>query len=272
MIRAISYCWRLFATALCFSVFGLSAAIFGMLVFPLMRMLPGDPDAHRRRVRTTFRVFMRSFVGLMRGVGVLTYDFDGAHRLGRTGQVILANHPSLIDVVFLIGFTPQAMCIVKEALFHNPLTRWPVAAAGYVSNSSTLTMVERASQALREGQNVIVFPEGTRTTPGQALQFHRGAASIAVRAAQVVTPVFIRCEPTTLAKNMPWHRIPERRVRLSFRVGADIDLAPFRLAPAPLASRAFNEHLLKLFTAELKAGTPPADELRPGPVEAGKAN
>ena len=265
MIGRISYYWRLFATGLCFTVFGLSAAIFGALVFPLMRLLPGEAGAHRRRVRATFRVFMRSFVGLMSAVGVLTYDFEDSRRLGKPGQLIIANHPSLIDVVFLIGFTPQAMCIVKEDLFHNPITRWAVAAAGYVSNGSTLSMVERASQALREGQNVIVFPEGTRTTPGQALQFHRGAASIAVRAASGVTPVFIRCDPTTLAKNMPWHRIPDRRASFSFRVGSDIDPAPYRTAPAPLASRAFNTHLLKVFSAELKTGVQePVEELDKG--------
>ncbi len=56
----------------------------------------------------------------MSGVGVLSYEFHGAERLGRPGQIILANHPSLIDVVFLIGFTPQATCIVKEALFPQP--------------------------------------------------------------------------------------------------------------------------------------------------------
>jgi len=258
MIKAISYYWRLFATGLCFAVFGLGAVFFGMIVFPIMRFVPGSPGAHRRRVRATFRVYMRSFVGLMSAVGVLSYEFDGAERLGRPGQIILANHPSLIDVVFLIGFTPQTTCIVKEALFHHPITRWPVSAAGYVSNTSTHSMVERASQALQDGENVIVFPEGTRTTPGQPMQFHRGAASIAVRAAAVVTPVFIRCVPTTLAKSMRWYQIPDRRVRISFQVGRDIDLAPFRAAPVPIGSRAFNTHLLKLFADELKvpAGEP----------------
>jgi 1-acyl-sn-glycerol-3-phosphate acyltransferase len=264
MIKALSYYWRLFATGLCFTVFGLGAAMCGMLVFPLLRLLPGEAEAHRRRVRATSRAFMRSFVWLMNATGVLSYEFIGAERLGRPGQIILANHPSLIDVVFLIGFTPQATCIVKGALFHNPLTRWPVAAAGYVSNTSTMSMVERASQALRNGQNVIVFPEGTRTIPGQPLQFHRGAASIAVRAASVVTPVFIRCDPTTLAKNMPWYRIPDRRVLISFRVGADIDPAAFRHQPAPLASRAFNAHLLKVFAEELGMDARAAGEARDG--------
>jgi 1-acyl-sn-glycerol-3-phosphate acyltransferase len=258
MIKTISYYWRLFATGLCFAVFGLSAVFFGMVVFPIMRLVPGSAGAHRRRVRSTCRAYMRSFVGLMSAVGVLTYEVDGAERLGRPGQIILANHPSLIDVVFLIGFTPQATCIVKDALFHNPITRWPVSAAGYVSNTSTHTMVERTAEALQAGENVIVFPEGTRTTPGQPMQFHRGAASIAVRAAAIVTPVFIRCVPTTLAKNMPWYQIPDRRVHISFRVGRDIDLAPFRKAPVPIGSRAFNAHLLKLFADELKAPAAPA--------------
>jgi 1-acyl-sn-glycerol-3-phosphate acyltransferase len=129
-----------------------------------------------------------------------------------------------------------------------------VVAAGYLSNASTFEMVEGTAAALREGQSVIIFPEGTRTTPGQAMQFHRGAANIAVKGAGLVTPVFVRCDPTTLAKNMPWYRIPPRRVRFTLRVGADIDVETFRSAPPPLASRAFNERLLQVFEAELRAG------------------
>ncbi len=60
---------------------------------------------------------------------------------------------------------------------------------------------------------------------------------------------------------MPWYRIPERRVRFTFRVGGDIDPAAFRTAPVPLASRAFNTHLLKVFADELKV---PAGERNPG--------
>jgi 1-acyl-sn-glycerol-3-phosphate acyltransferase len=258
-VKWLNYYWRLGATAFCFAVFGACGLAFGLVVFPLMSLLPGSAFVRRRRVRTTFLLMMHWFVNLMRGVGVLVYEFEGAERLGRPGQMVMANHPTLIDVVFLLGFTPQATCIVKQPLWKNPFTRWPVAAAGFVCNTPIISMIEQASQALREGQSVIIFPEGTRTTPGQALQFQRGAASIAVRAATVVTPVFVRCEPTTLTKHMPWYRIPPRRVRISFRVGEDIDPRPFREAPAPLASRAFNEHLLKVFEAELDTGGPPAN-------------
>jgi 1-acyl-sn-glycerol-3-phosphate acyltransferase len=262
--RGDAYYWRLFATACCFAVFGLGGLALGLVVFPLARLLPGDELTHRERVRRTLGAVLRWFADFMVFVGVLTYEVSGAERLGRPGQLVLANHPSLIDVVFLLGFSPSSSCIAKQALWANPVTRGPVTAAAYVSNSPTERMIEGAAGALRNGQSVIIFPEGTRTAPGQPLQFHRGAAAIAIRAAQVVTPVYIRCVPPTLAKNVPWYRIPDRRVHVSIRTGADIDPEPFRReAAAPIAARALSARLLQLYTTEL-AGSDSALETANG--------
>jgi 1-acyl-sn-glycerol-3-phosphate acyltransferase len=108
-------------------------------------------------------------------------------------------------------------------------------------------MLEQAADALREGQTLIVFPEGTRTTPNQAPVFHRGAAAIALRGARVVTPVFITVQPTTLTKAEPWYRIPERRMRVTLRVGQDIAPETFSAsAPPPIASRRLNQYLHEL--------------------------
>jgi 1-acyl-sn-glycerol-3-phosphate acyltransferase len=251
-VRADAYYWRCFATGLCFLTFGLTSLTLGLIVFPALSLLPGPREVHARRVRRVLRYGMRIFVGLMRTVGVLTYEIHGRERLGRPGQIVIANHPSLIDVVFLLAFTPGSSCVVKQALWRNPFTRYVVAAAGYVSNRSTSSMIEQTASALAQGQSVIIFPEGTRTVPGQSLQFHRGAANIAMRAAKVVTPVFIRFNPPTLCRNEPWYRIPARRVRVSLSVGADLDPEPFRVGgPRPRAARALNEHLLTLFSTQL---------------------
>jgi 1-acyl-sn-glycerol-3-phosphate acyltransferase len=241
------------ATAFCFAVFGAGCLGFALLIVPATRLLP--VRSRELTVRHALGRAMRGFAGLMRAVGVITYELDGLERLGRPGQLILANHPTLIDAVFLLGFAPSSNCIVKQELWRNPLTRSTVAAAGFVSNDPTDRMIEGASDALRGGQSVIIFPEGTRTVPGRALQFHRGAAAIAVRAAAVVTPVYIRCSPPTLAKNDPWYRIPERRAHFSLRTGADLDPEPFRRsAPAPLAARAFNDELLRVFAVGCASG------------------
>jgi 1-acyl-sn-glycerol-3-phosphate acyltransferase len=230
--------------------------VLGLVVFPILRLLPGDLASHRARVRRTLGRAMRWLARFMRGVGVLSYELTGLEQLGLPGQVVVANHPTLMDFMFLLGFAPSSSCIAKEALWRNPFTRWPIAAAGYVSNHPTDLMVERAADALRQGQSVIIFPEGTRTARGQPLNFHRGAAAIAIRAAAVVTPVYIRCSPPTLGKGDPWYRIPDRRPHYSLTKGADVDPEPFRRrAAAPLAARELNDYLLRVFTTELTPGS-----------------
>jgi 1-acyl-sn-glycerol-3-phosphate acyltransferase len=250
--RLDAFYWRVIGTTLSFVVFGVGAVLLGSLVFPLLHLVYGRGIEHRGKVRATLRRAMRFFVRFMRGVGVLDYEFRGVERLGRPGQLIIANHPSLIDVVFLLGFAGESSCVVKRALFTSVLTRGAVSAAGYISNDPTPDMIEGASAALERGESVIMFPEGTRTRPGEPLCFHRGAANIALRAARVVTPVYIRCRPTTLTKAEPWYRIPSRRVQLTLEVGKDIDPALMRASgPRPMASRAFNELLQTHFESEL---------------------
>lgn len=255
-VRADLYSWRLVATCLSFALFGLGQLGLGILVFPLVRLWPGGRTAYQRRARTLLRHSFRLFIWFMRSVGVLTYEFHGAERLGMPGQLIIANHPSLIDVVFLLGFVPGANCVVKRALWRNPFTMFAVSGASYVSNLPTDEMVKGAEAALRARQCVVVFPEGTRTRPGQPLSFHRGAANLAVRASSAVTPVYIRVQPPALTKAAPWYRIPLTRPHFSLRVGEDIAVAPFRqMGSVPAGSRAFNSELLAAFTGELGMGS-----------------
>lgn len=246
--RRDAYYWRLCGTAISFFLFGVGALIVGAIILPLVRILPSTRMAKRARARAVMSRSLRWFVAQMRAVGVLTYEFRNVERLGRPGQLIIANHPSLIDVVFLLAFARGAGCVVKQGLWRNPLTRPAVTLAEYITNDPTATMIEQAATALQENQTIIIFPEGTRTTPNEPFVFHRGAANVALRAARTLTPVYIRCDPTTLTKSEPWYRIPARRVHFTLVVGEDIDLQPYRAAgPLPIASRMFNAELQKHF-------------------------
>jgi 1-acyl-sn-glycerol-3-phosphate acyltransferase len=155
-------------------------------------------------------------------------------------------------VVFLIGLVRDANCVVKRSLWENPFTRGPVRSTGYISNDGSMDMLDAAVERLQSGQTLIIFPEGTRTQPGQPPVFHRGAAAIALRGASMITPVTIKVHPTTLTKAEPWYRIPQRRVHFSLCVGADIDPNAFSaLGPPPVASRKLNDYLHDYFTKEL---------------------
>jgi len=249
--RTDAFAWRLIATGLSFLFFGLGGLVLRVLILPLLGLLPGDALEHRRRARAAIHRAFYLHVQFMYRTGVLNFRFDGAERLGRPGQLIVANHPSLIDVVFLIAHIRDANCIVKQGLWHNPCTRGPVTTAQYISNNGSPEMLEQAADVLREGQTLIVFPEGTRTKPGCAPVFHRGAAAIAVRGARMMTPVFISVVPTTLTKAEPWYRIPDRRINVHIRVGEDIAMDSYTAdTAAPIASRRLNEHLHALYAKE----------------------
>jgi 1-acyl-sn-glycerol-3-phosphate acyltransferase len=252
--RQDAFYWRLFGTGLSFVIFGLGALVVGLILLPAVKLIPSTRTRKRARARGVMRGAMRFFVAQMRGVGVLTYEFRGVARLGRPGQLIVANHPSLIDVAFLLGFTPSANCVVKRGLWRNAFTRTAVMLAEYIPNDPTAEMIEAASAALAEGQAVIMFPEGTRTPLDGEIALHRGAANVALREARVLTPVYISCEPRTLTKGEPWYRIPHRRVHYTLIVGEDIDLASYRtMAARPIASRALNEQLQRDFQSGLSS-------------------
>ncbi len=256
-IRQDFWLWRLIATGMAFAIFGVGGVLLRLMVFPPQRLLPGDRQDRQRRARWALNGTFRLFIRFMVRVGILTVHFKGAERLGRPGQMILANHPSLLDVVFLVGHVKNANCIVKHGLAANPFTRGPVANAGYITNDESFDMFDRAADVLRNGETLIVFPEGTRTPPNAMPQFHRGACAIALRGAQVVTPVVIRMNPRSLTKGEPWYRIPPSRMRYVIEVGEDIDPATWSCAhPLPIAGRKMNAHLHAYFEAELARSAP----------------
>jgi 1-acyl-sn-glycerol-3-phosphate acyltransferase len=244
-VKRDQYWLRLSASAVCFSVFGLVTFVLG-LVLAVIR-LSGPARRTRRLSRAIVGAGLRFFVAFMKGVRSIDYEFTGHEKLGRPGQIIIANHPTLVDAVFLLGFARSSNCIVKVGLFRNPITRSAVKAAGYIPNEPTDEMIHTAEAALAEGQTLLVFPEGTRTVPGQPMRMQRGAANVALRAARVVTPVFISVDPPTLSKGLPWYRITARRTQFRLEVGDDINLDPYRSSPLPLASRRLNEDLAGLF-------------------------
>ena len=246
-----AYLWRLLATALCFATFGVGALILAVFVWPALTLLIRDPCARRRRARRVVGATLRAFVALVHGLGVVDFSFVGAGHLGKPGQLVLANHPTLLDAVVLLAFVPDSSCVAKPALFASPLFRGALRACGYIDSTHTLEMVEDATLRLGAGECVVMFPEATRSRPGEPTVFHRSAVSIALRSGARVTPVFIHCDPPMLAKGDPWYHIPARRPSVTLRVGHDFDVAPFAaLSPPPRASRACNDALLALFAAQ----------------------
>jgi 1-acyl-sn-glycerol-3-phosphate acyltransferase len=250
--RQDNWLWRLVATALSFILFGLGGLALRALVFPMQRLLSADVQVRQRHARSAIMRTFRLFTWFMIRTKILTLEFEGAHKLGRPGQLIFANHPSLLDVVLLVGHIPNAHCIVKHKLASNPFMRGSIKHAGYITNDESMDMLERAAEILRQGETLLVFPEGTRTPAGSPPRFHRGACAIALRGASMITPVVIRMNPLSLAKGEPWYRVPSRRIRYTIEVGEDLDPAQWLAQDLPpAAGRRMNDFLHSYFKSRL---------------------
>jgi 1-acyl-sn-glycerol-3-phosphate acyltransferase len=216
--RRDAWYFRLLATGFAFFLFGLCGLLFRFGVYPVLMLAVRAHDRRQTLVRSLIRWFFRAYIELLVQLRLFTYTIEHAERLQCRGTVIVANHPSLLDVVLLVAFVPDACCVVKQALLSNPFMSGPLRAAGYIDNSDPLQMLERARTNLLAGSPIVIFPEGTRTEPGTRPVFGRSAANLSVRTGHPV-PVFIRVEPTTLTRNERWYEVPYRRVRFTLTVG-----------------------------------------------------
>lgn len=254
MLETIFYGWRLCATGFCFAVFGLGGVVLGFIFFPLLNLIVTRRERRIALARNTVKLAFRFFIGLMHHLAVLRYDVSGRERLNRTGLLVLANHPSLIDTVFLMALTDHADCILKADLQRNFFTRGAASAAGYIFNDQGMALIEACAGSLERGSNLIVFPEGTRSPADGSMVLKRGAANIALRAGRDITPVVIRCEPRTLGKGDKWYLIPARMPRFQIWVEEDIAISRFsnESVSDAVAARRLTDFLHDYFTEEVQ--------------------
>jgi len=224
MLQGLNYFWRVIATGLCFTLFGVGGLLLSLLVLPLQRLVVKDEQAQKQIARKTVHYAFKFFIAFMAFVGIFKFDLSSARQLKTlNGHLVMANHPSLIDVVVLISLIPNADCVVKTHLFNNVFLKGVVRNTGYISNADPVGLLDDCQASLKAGNNLIIFPQGTRTKPDESLRFQRGAANIAIRCQAKVTSVMLRVTPSTLTKNVPWYRIPQTKAHFSAMV---VDQSP----------------------------------------------
>lgn len=119
----------------------------------------------------------------------------GAENIPATPCVILAKHQSAWETFALQTIFPLTSFVYKRELHWLPFFGWglklmPFVGIDRASGKAALKQVaERGTQRLREGYNVVIFPEGTRVAPGAQREFKIGGAWLAAAAGVPVVPV-----------------------------------------------------------------------------------
>ena len=197
---------------------GLASLLWNALAWVLLPLLPRATGLRLGRA-----VISRGYAGfwrLARASGLLQMEAGALDVLaGERGLIIVANHPSLLDALMLVAHLPRSACVMKAGLARNPFLGAGARLARYIRNDSTMGLVRLAEADLRAGGQLVLFPEGTRTTRWPLNPFQSVVGAIAKRAGAPVQTVFIDTDSPYLGKGWPLWRLPPLPIVFRVRLG-----------------------------------------------------
>lgn len=168
------------------------SAVAALLALPLLA-------APRAWLISYVRVWARVVVGLLRRICGIRLEVTGLENIPPTGAIIAAKHQSAFDTVvwlmLLPSDRPAPVYVLKKELVAIPVWGQLARRCGHIAvdrkaGAQALRGMVRAGQAaLAEGRSVVIFPEGTRTAPGERVPYQPGVAALALATRAPVVPV-----------------------------------------------------------------------------------
>jgi len=249
--------WRFAGTAIAFPLLFGGATVLAGVAFPILQAVTRESPLRRERNQNLVHVLFRLYIGLLRALRLADVEIEGRERLSNgPARIIVANHPSLLDVVLLMALVRRAQCVVKHELWQSPYLGRVVRGAGYIRNDlDSDALLEACRAALASGNHLIIFPEGTRSVPGEPIRLRRGFANIATCLETEIQPVTISCSPATLTKGEKWWAIPKRRPRFRVEIGEPLNTRSWLNGEhRPLAARRIVRHFEEYYAGRLARG------------------
>lgn len=206
----------LFAVLLLLGVMSTIWNFVAMLLYPLLPRERGLVVG-RAGIAYGYRLFwwLASLTGMIRlhaqSLDVLR-DEPG-------GLIVVANHPSLLDALMLVARLPRSTCIMKASLMGNFFLGAGARLARYIRNDSPRSMIRLAVDDLKHGSQLVLFPEGTRTTQAPINDFRPGVTLIAKLAGVPIQTVFIDTDSPYLGKGWPIWKLPPLPIVFKVRMG-----------------------------------------------------
>jgi len=239
------YAYRVLAKWFSFFLFGLSSLILAIIIIPPMRFFLHPKERFQRLIRRFVSTFMRLFVSIMHFLRIVDLEVEKRESFRRlSSKIVVANHPSLLDVVMLLSLIPNADCIVNARLNHGILRG--VVSQLYILGSRDINDIFQACiESLKLGNCLIIFPEGTRTPRVGKVILKKGAARIALAAGCNIVPVHIGgTDKYGLGKKDPWTGFnPQERYIYKLSMGTEINPEKYIHLPPPAAAKSLTREV-----------------------------
>lgn len=228
-------------------VFGLLAAVVNVSCVLTSFLPPGRwrygfyQGMIRRMTRVSF--WLLDLVGILR---VRHVGFDQlATESGVVKPILVANHPNLFDVFHFYAKLPRLTCIYKASLQKTLIQNSMGEQIGYISNADSKRMIREGAERVRAGEQLLIFPEGTRTDIWPLNELKSGAAGIARHADVPLQAVVIHSGSNFLSKGRPLLKPPTLPICVRIEVGE-------RFHPRDYASsQELNRAMADYFKAQL---------------------
>lgn len=187
-------------------------------------------DNAMRDYPVALRIFYYVVIAILFAFSKLMWrwNVENAEQLiarGKTGSVIICNHTSMAEVVALVAHIVRTgrrvRPIMKSEFNNNPIIKWFFARVGGIPvdrGTADMKALRRAQHALQRGEDVLIYPEGTRIrTDDQPVVVHGGFALMAQMAKAEIAPMAV-CgfrDITPAGKHLmrpmkTWMRVGER--------------------------------------------------------------
>lgn len=242
ILRILVHPIRILWAGSSYLIFAGVGAVIGYLLLPVFTLGIRDEMQRVRRGQIVLSWLCRIWIGYMTLGGLVGLKKRPLPSIepGRP-CVVIANHPSLLDIIMLIAAVPHITFLAKASFFRSPfvgpLLRFgrhiPGPEGGTQGDPAEgAAVLERILGRLAEGYPVMLFPEGTRSPAGELRAFKRGAFEAALRARVPLHCLLLRVDPPALLKGQAWWELPLHRIR--YRLSCLCSLQPEQL---PASSR-----------------------------------
>ncbi|MCW6508034.1 lysophospholipid acyltransferase family protein [Lichenifustis flavocetrariae] len=177
----------------------LRSALFNLLFYGLLvvMLVVGIPLllAPERTVKAYARLWGRLSIGLLAAICGVRLVYRGLDRVPSGGLIIAAKHQSFLDILTLLPLAPSFTYVMKQELAWIPLfgplmLRGGMIAIDRSKGRQVMGMLnERVREVLAKGQQLIIFPEGTRRPPGAEPIYKSGVAHLYAATGATCLPV-----------------------------------------------------------------------------------
>jgi 1-acyl-sn-glycerol-3-phosphate acyltransferase len=159
----------------------------------------------RSAILTLARIWSQQNSWLLQVVCNVNVEYRGVDKIPKGPLLVASKHQSMWETFALLRFFDQPLYILKRELTRIPFFGWYVLKAGMISvdrragGRALLKMVRQASEEVRHGRQLIIFPEGTRRPVGAPPQYKPGVA-------QLYASCRVNCLPVALNSGLFWPR------------------------------------------------------------------